>query len=164
MLINTSFTVDAAETTVRGECLRAAETAVRRECLTVFTSQVKVKVHTPLFLMIPAAFSLLSNIRCFKIDQPSAGDASGAPAVWSHGYTEASGVKNKYVEQNLEPKMPVSASFLGQETWWHTSFSTVEFLSVCFSRIEIPSSMFKHQAGYLLCITYSPFVKDVDRI
>lgn len=37
-----------------------------------------------------------SNIRCFKIDQPSAGDASGAPAVWSHGYTEASGVKNKY--------------------------------------------------------------------
>ena len=36
-----------------------------------------------------------SNIRCFKIDQPSAGDASGAPAVWSHGYTEASGVKNK---------------------------------------------------------------------
>uniref|UniRef100_A0A4W2DXY4 protein-serine/threonine phosphatase n=1 Tax=Bos indicus x Bos taurus TaxID=30522 RepID=A0A4W2DXY4_BOBOX len=37
----------------------------------------------------------LDNIRCFKIDQPSAGDASGAPAVWSHGYTEASGVKNK---------------------------------------------------------------------
>uniref|UniRef100_A0A8C8XLG6 protein-serine/threonine phosphatase n=1 Tax=Panthera leo TaxID=9689 RepID=A0A8C8XLG6_PANLE len=35
------------------------------------------------------------NIRCFKIDQPSAGDGSGAPAVWSHGYTEASGVKNK---------------------------------------------------------------------
>ncbi|XP_012581249.1 PREDICTED: PH domain leucine-rich repeat-containing protein phosphatase 1 [Condylura cristata] len=38
---------------------------------------------------------LLNNIRCFKIDQPSAGDAPGAPAVWSHGYTEASGVKNK---------------------------------------------------------------------
>ncbi|XP_042765347.1 PH domain leucine-rich repeat-containing protein phosphatase 1 [Panthera leo] len=38
---------------------------------------------------------LLNNIRCFKIDQPSAGDGSGAPAVWSHGYTEASGVKNK---------------------------------------------------------------------
>ncbi|KAF6303101.1 PH domain and leucine rich repeat protein phosphatase 1 [Rhinolophus ferrumequinum] len=38
---------------------------------------------------------LLNNIRCFKIDQPSAGDASGPPAVWSHGYTEASGVKNK---------------------------------------------------------------------
>ncbi|XP_019393799.1 PREDICTED: PH domain leucine-rich repeat-containing protein phosphatase 1 [Crocodylus porosus] len=38
---------------------------------------------------------MLNNIRCFKIDQPSAGDASGAPAVWSHGYTEASGVKNK---------------------------------------------------------------------
>lgn len=46
--------------------------------------------------MIPApSFYLVSNIRCFKIDQPSAGDASGAPAVWSHGYTEASGVKNK---------------------------------------------------------------------
>lgn len=37
-----------------------------------------------------------SNIRCFKIDQTSSSDASGAPAVWSHGYTEASGVKNKY--------------------------------------------------------------------
>uniref|UniRef100_A0A452T742 PH domain and leucine rich repeat protein phosphatase 1 n=1 Tax=Ursus maritimus TaxID=29073 RepID=A0A452T742_URSMA len=41
------------------------------------------------------SLELLNNIRCFKIDQPSAGDASGAPAVWSHGYTEASGVKNK---------------------------------------------------------------------
>ncbi|XP_033856115.3 PH domain leucine-rich repeat-containing protein phosphatase 1-like [Acipenser ruthenus] len=42
---------------------------------------------------------LLNNIRCFKIDQSptsfSASDAPGAPAVWSHGYTEASGVKNK---------------------------------------------------------------------
>nr|XP_033785214.1 PH domain leucine-rich repeat-containing protein phosphatase 1 isoform X1 [Geotrypetes seraphini] len=42
---------------------------------------------------------LLNNIRCFKIDQPSTGfsasDASSTPAVWSHGYTEASGVKNK---------------------------------------------------------------------
>ncbi|XP_041103927.1 PH domain leucine-rich repeat protein phosphatase 1-like [Polyodon spathula] len=42
---------------------------------------------------------LLNNIRCFKIDQSptsfSAGDAPGAPAVWSHGYTENSGVKNK---------------------------------------------------------------------
>lgn len=50
-----------------------------------------------LSLTVPAALSPRSNIRCFKIDQPSAGDASGAPAVWSHGYTEASGVKNKYV-------------------------------------------------------------------
>ncbi|XP_055459038.1 PH domain leucine-rich repeat-containing protein phosphatase 1 [Psammomys obesus] len=41
------------------------------------------------------SLELLNNIRCFKIDQPSAGDASGAPAVWSHGSTEASGVKNK---------------------------------------------------------------------
>ncbi|CAO2603654.1 PH domain leucine-rich repeat-containing protein phosphatase 1 [Lemmus lemmus] len=37
----------------------------------------------------------LNNIRCFKIDQPSAEDASGASAVWSHGYTETSGVKSK---------------------------------------------------------------------
>lgn len=60
-------------------------------------SQVKAANLTRLSLMIPASLSPLSNIRCFKIDQPSAGDASGAPAVWSHGYTEASGVKNKYV-------------------------------------------------------------------
>ncbi|XP_053322188.1 PH domain leucine-rich repeat-containing protein phosphatase 1 [Spea bombifrons] len=42
---------------------------------------------------------LNSNIRCFKVDQPSCGfsasEGSGAPAVWSHGYTEASGMKNK---------------------------------------------------------------------
>ncbi|KAJ8346321.1 hypothetical protein AAFF_G00214510, partial [Aldrovandia affinis] len=42
---------------------------------------------------------LLTNIRCFRIDPPptsfSAGEPSGGPAVWSHGYTEASGVKNK---------------------------------------------------------------------
>lgn len=41
---------------------------------------------------------LFSNIRCFRIDPPptfSSNEASGGPAVWSHGYTEASGVKNK---------------------------------------------------------------------
>uniref|UniRef100_A0A096LVP8 protein-serine/threonine phosphatase n=1 Tax=Poecilia formosa TaxID=48698 RepID=A0A096LVP8_POEFO len=40
----------------------------------------------------------LNNIRCFHIDPPptfSSNEASGGPAVWSHGYTEASGVKNK---------------------------------------------------------------------
>uniref|UniRef100_A0A8C4I2B9 protein-serine/threonine phosphatase n=1 Tax=Dicentrarchus labrax TaxID=13489 RepID=A0A8C4I2B9_DICLA len=40
----------------------------------------------------------LNNIRCFRIDPPptfSANETSGGPAVWSHGYTEASGVKNK---------------------------------------------------------------------
>ncbi|XP_051557049.1 PH domain leucine-rich repeat-containing protein phosphatase 1-like [Myxocyprinus asiaticus] len=41
----------------------------------------------------------LNNIRCFRIDPPpssfSANEATGGPAVWSHGYTEASGVKNK---------------------------------------------------------------------
>ncbi|XP_072219129.1 PH domain leucine-rich repeat-containing protein phosphatase 1 [Leuresthes tenuis] len=40
----------------------------------------------------------LNNIRCFRIDPPptfSSTEASGGPAVWSHGYTEASGVKNK---------------------------------------------------------------------
>ncbi|KAG9348077.1 hypothetical protein JZ751_004102 [Albula glossodonta] len=40
-----------------------------------------------------------SNIRCFRIDQSptsfSVNEGPGAPAVWSHGYTEASGVKNK---------------------------------------------------------------------
>uniref|UniRef100_A0A8C5FTU6 PH domain and leucine rich repeat protein phosphatase 1 n=1 Tax=Gadus morhua TaxID=8049 RepID=A0A8C5FTU6_GADMO len=40
----------------------------------------------------------LNNIRCFRIDPPptfSANEASAGPVVWSHGYTEASGVKNK---------------------------------------------------------------------
>nr|XP_055057096.1 PH domain leucine-rich repeat-containing protein phosphatase 1 [Misgurnus anguillicaudatus] len=41
----------------------------------------------------------LNNIRCFRIDPPSsaflANETTGGPAVWSHGYTEASGVKNK---------------------------------------------------------------------
>ncbi|PIO34251.1 hypothetical protein AB205_0220960, partial [Aquarana catesbeiana] len=45
-----------------------------------------------------------SNIRCFKVDQPSCGfsanEASGAPAVWSHGYAEASGVK----QNRLKPE------------------------------------------------------------
>ncbi|XP_062850475.1 PH domain leucine-rich repeat-containing protein phosphatase 1 [Trichomycterus rosablanca] len=41
----------------------------------------------------------LNNIRCFRIDPPPssfpANDTAGGPAVWSHGYTEASGLKNK---------------------------------------------------------------------
>ncbi|KAG7275147.1 hypothetical protein CRUP_015801 [Coryphaenoides rupestris] len=40
----------------------------------------------------------LNNIRCFRMDPPptfSANETSAVPAVWSHGYTEASGVKNK---------------------------------------------------------------------
>ncbi|XP_029004896.1 PH domain leucine-rich repeat protein phosphatase 1-like [Betta splendens] len=45
------------------------------------------------------SLELLNNIRCFRVDpSPSAqsvGDGHGAPAVWSNGYTEASGVKNK---------------------------------------------------------------------
>ncbi|XP_012629924.3 PH domain leucine-rich repeat-containing protein phosphatase 1 [Microcebus murinus] len=49
----------------------------------------------PRLVLDHKTLELLNNIRCFKIDQPSAGDTSGAPAVWSHGYTEASGVKNK---------------------------------------------------------------------
>lgn len=61
-----------------------------------FISPIKGATSTCLVLLVSfPSVSLVSNIRCFKIDQPSAGDASGAPAVWSHGYTEASGVKNK---------------------------------------------------------------------
>lgn len=45
------------------------------------------------------SLELLNNIRCFRIDPPSstfsANETTGGPAVWSHGYTEASGVKNK---------------------------------------------------------------------
>ncbi|CAI9539691.1 unnamed protein product [Staurois parvus] len=48
---------------------------------------------------------LNSNIRYFKVDQPSCGfsanEASGAPAVWSHGYAEASGVKQKLCVASL---------------------------------------------------------------
>ncbi|XP_038626163.1 PH domain leucine-rich repeat-containing protein phosphatase 1 [Tachyglossus aculeatus] len=49
----------------------------------------------PRLVLDHRTLELLNNIRCFKIDQPSAGDAAGVPAVWSHGFTEASGVKNK---------------------------------------------------------------------
>ncbi|XP_072366209.1 PH domain leucine-rich repeat-containing protein phosphatase 1 [Scyliorhinus torazame] len=53
----------------------------------------------PRLVLDHKTLELLNNIRCFKIDQSSTsftvGEASGAPAVWSHGYTEASGVKNR---------------------------------------------------------------------
>ncbi|XP_037105170.1 PH domain leucine-rich repeat-containing protein phosphatase 1-like [Syngnathus acus] len=45
------------------------------------------------------SLELLNNIRCLRVDPspsaPSASERHGAPAVWSHGYTEASGIKNK---------------------------------------------------------------------
>ncbi|XP_056234382.1 PH domain leucine-rich repeat protein phosphatase 1-like [Seriola aureovittata] len=45
------------------------------------------------------SLELLNNIRCFRVDPspsaPCVSESQGAPAVWSHGYTEASGVKNK---------------------------------------------------------------------
>ncbi|XP_017292576.1 PH domain leucine-rich repeat-containing protein phosphatase 1 [Kryptolebias marmoratus] len=45
------------------------------------------------------SLELLNNIRCFRVDPspsaPCASDGHGVPAVWSHGFTEASGVKNK---------------------------------------------------------------------
>lgn len=41
----------------------------------------------------------LNNIRCLRVDPspsaPCVSESQGVPAVWSHGYTEASGVKNK---------------------------------------------------------------------
>ncbi|XP_041039961.1 PH domain leucine-rich repeat-containing protein phosphatase 1-like, partial [Carcharodon carcharias] len=53
----------------------------------------------PRLVLDHKTLELLNNIHCFKIDQSSAsftvGEASGAPAVWSHGYTEVSGVKNR---------------------------------------------------------------------
>nr|XP_023859587.1 PH domain leucine-rich repeat protein phosphatase 1-like [Salvelinus alpinus] len=45
------------------------------------------------------SLELLNNIRCFRVDpSPSSlcgSEGPGEPAVWSHGYTEASGVNNK---------------------------------------------------------------------
>ncbi|KAM9365328.1 LOW QUALITY PROTEIN: PH domain leucine-rich repeat protein phosphatase 1-like [Pholidichthys leucotaenia] len=45
------------------------------------------------------SLELLNNIRCFRVDPspsaPCVSESHRAPAVWSHGYTEASGVKNK---------------------------------------------------------------------
>ncbi|XP_061636292.1 PH domain leucine-rich repeat-containing protein phosphatase 1-like isoform X1 [Phyllopteryx taeniolatus] len=45
------------------------------------------------------SLELLNNIRCLRVDPPpsaaSASECRGVPAVWSHGYTEASGVKSK---------------------------------------------------------------------
>ncbi|XP_059801204.1 PH domain leucine-rich repeat-containing protein phosphatase 1-like [Hypanus sabinus] len=53
----------------------------------------------PRLVLDHKTLELLNNIRCFKVDQSSTsfavGEAPGAPAVWSHGYTEASGVKNR---------------------------------------------------------------------
>ncbi|XP_069767082.1 PH domain leucine-rich repeat-containing protein phosphatase 1 isoform X2 [Narcine bancroftii] len=53
----------------------------------------------PRLVLDHKTLELLNNIRCFKIDQSSTsfavGEAPGTPAVWSHGYTEASGVKNR---------------------------------------------------------------------
>ncbi|XP_036376831.1 PH domain leucine-rich repeat-containing protein phosphatase 1-like [Megalops cyprinoides] len=53
----------------------------------------------PRLILDHKTLELLNNIRCFRIDQSptsfSASEGPGAPAVWSHGYTEASGVKNK---------------------------------------------------------------------
>ncbi|XP_077450689.1 PH domain leucine-rich repeat protein phosphatase 1-like isoform X2 [Stigmatopora argus] len=44
------------------------------------------------------SLELLNNIRCLRLDPstsaPIASECLGAPAVWSNGYTEASGVKN----------------------------------------------------------------------
>uniref|UniRef100_A0A8C3A6H3 PH domain and leucine rich repeat protein phosphatase 1 n=1 Tax=Cyclopterus lumpus TaxID=8103 RepID=A0A8C3A6H3_CYCLU len=45
------------------------------------------------------SLELFNNIKCFRVDPspsaPCVSESHGAPAVWSHGYTEASGVKNK---------------------------------------------------------------------
>lgn len=45
------------------------------------------------------SLELLNNIRCFRVDPspsaPCVSESHGAPSVWSHSYTEASGVKNK---------------------------------------------------------------------
>ncbi|CAL1592670.1 unnamed protein product [Knipowitschia caucasica] len=45
------------------------------------------------------SLELLNNIRCFRVDPspsaPCVSESRGAPSVWSHSYTEASGVKNK---------------------------------------------------------------------
>ncbi|GCC35169.1 PH domain leucine-rich repeat-containing protein phosphatase 1-like [Chiloscyllium punctatum] len=53
----------------------------------------------PRLVLDHKTLELLNNMRCFKIDQSSTsftvGEASSAPAVWSHGYVEASGVKNR---------------------------------------------------------------------
>ncbi|XP_029684040.1 LOW QUALITY PROTEIN: PH domain leucine-rich repeat-containing protein phosphatase 1-like [Takifugu rubripes] len=53
----------------------------------------------PRLILDHKSLELLNNIRCFRVDpSPSApyvNERHGAPAVWSHGYTEASGVKNK---------------------------------------------------------------------
>nr|XP_019961670.1 PREDICTED: PH domain leucine-rich repeat-containing protein phosphatase 1-like [Paralichthys olivaceus] len=53
----------------------------------------------PRFNLDHKSLELLNNIRCFRVDpSPSAtcvSESHRAPAVWSHGYTEASGIKNK---------------------------------------------------------------------
>ncbi|XP_068175369.1 PH domain leucine-rich repeat-containing protein phosphatase 1-like [Antennarius striatus] len=45
------------------------------------------------------SLELLNNIRCLRVDPspsaPCVNERHGTPAVWRHGYTEASGVRNK---------------------------------------------------------------------
>ncbi|XP_028300354.1 PH domain leucine-rich repeat-containing protein phosphatase 1-like [Gouania willdenowi] len=45
------------------------------------------------------SLELLNNIRCFRVDPsssaPCVSENLGTPAIWSHSYTEASGLKNK---------------------------------------------------------------------
>ncbi|XP_059927962.1 PH domain leucine-rich repeat-containing protein phosphatase 2 [Gadus macrocephalus] len=43
----------------------------------------------------PKTLNLFSHITTLKLDQRAGGAAGGAPALWSHGYSETSGQRNK---------------------------------------------------------------------
>ncbi|MEE6465238.1 hypothetical protein FKM82_006504 [Ascaphus truei] len=93
-------------------CRRMHTVIAHSNCLEVFPEVMQLAEIKELdltgnarLLLDHKTLELLNNIRCLKIDQPSCGfsasEASGAPAVWSHGYTEASGVKNKLCVASL---------------------------------------------------------------
>lgn len=84
---------------------------------------------------------LSSNIRCFRVDpSPSApygSERHGAPAVWSHGYTEASGVKNKSVLSLCSPQV-LQTSVISSVRRMVTL--KLPFLGLRFKRVQLKFS------------------------
>lgn len=98
-----------------------------------------------------------SNIRCFRIDPPptfSSSETSGGPAVWSHGYTEASGVKNKWV-QSVNDKKHTHTTAITVVQWSLTNLNLLRMCTVEVGwlkwRKSLRSAYWKHKALTVTC-------------